>query len=168
MGEKSIGGQLSKLETVYDVIQKTRPIFAKEGSQTVRYEVSDNFLRFWFRYIEHNRQLVELNNFHGLAGLIMADYPTYSGKMLEHYFKQKLQETHDYKMIGSWWEPKRNSNKIDIVAITFDDKHAYIAEVKRQRKNFKPQLLDSKIDYLKTKMLDHYTIQSACLTLEDM
>jgi len=168
MGEKSIGGQLSKLETIYDVIRKTRPIFAKEGSQTVRYEVSDNFLRFWFRYIEHNRQMVELNNFQGLAELIMADYTTYSGKMLELYFKQKLQESHDFKMIGSWWEPKDNSNEIDIVAISLDDKHAYIAEVKRQRKNFKQLLFEGKIEYLKTKVLNKYSIRAECLTLEDM
>ena len=34
----------------YDLIKKKRPILSKEGSQTVRYEVSDMFLRFWFRY----------------------------------------------------------------------------------------------------------------------
>lgn len=168
MGEKSIGGQLSKLETVYDVIRKTRPIFAKEGSQTVRYEVSDNFLRFWFRYIEHNRQMVELGNFQGLAELIRADYPTYSGKTLENYFKQKWQESHKYRIIGSWWEPKGYSNEIDIVAITLDDKQAHIAEVKRHRKNFKPQLLESKMEYLKTKILSNYTTESTCLTLEQM
>ena len=74
MGEKVIGGQLSKLETVYDVIKKQRPIFAKEGSQTVRYEISDNFLRFWFRYIERNRTLIELGNYEGLSKLIENDY----------------------------------------------------------------------------------------------
>ncbi|MFR9546798.1 MAG: ATP-binding protein, partial [Rikenellaceae bacterium] len=44
VGDKSIGGQLSKLEAVYEVVKKVRPIFAKETSQTVRYEISDNFL----------------------------------------------------------------------------------------------------------------------------
>ena len=106
MGEKSIGGQLSKLETVYEVIKKQQPIFAKEGSQTVRYEVSDNFLRFWFRYIERNRTLIELGNYEGLSHLINDDYPTYSGKTLELYFKQKMQESFKYRTIGSWWEPK--------------------------------------------------------------
>lgn len=88
--------------------------------------------------------------------------------MLELYFKQKLQESHDFKMIGSWWEPKDNSNEIDIVAISLDDKHAYIAEVKRQRKNFKQLLFEGKIEYLKTKVLNKYSIRAECLTLEDM
>jgi uncharacterized protein len=168
MGEKSIGGQLNKLETIYEVIKKQRPLFAKEGSQTVRYEVSDNFLRFWFRYIERNRTLIELGNYDGLSKLINDDYPTYSGKTLELYFKQMLQESFEYRSIGSWWEPKGDQNEVDIVAITLDNKKALVAEVKRQRKNFKPQLLESKIDVLKNKVLNKYEINSLCLDIEDM
>ena len=168
MGEKSIGGQLNKLETIYEVIKKQRPLFAKEGSQTVRYEVSDNFLRFWFRYIERNRTLIELGNYEGLSKLINDDYPTYSGKTLELYFKQKLQESFEYRAIGSWWEPKGDQNEVDIVAITLDNKKALVAEVKRQRKNFKPQLLESKVEVLKNKVLSKYEINSLCLDIEDM
>lgn len=168
MGEKSIGGQLNKLETIYEVIKKQRPIFAKDGSQTVRYEMSDNFLRFWFRYLERNRTLVELGNYEGLSQIISDDYPTYSGKTLELYFKQKLQESFKYRAIGSWWEPKDTQNEIDIVAITLDNKSALVAEVKRQRKNFKPQLLESKIEVLKTKVLNKHEVNSVCLDITDM
>ena len=168
MGEKSIGGQLSKLETVYEVIKKQRPIFAKEGSQTVRYEVSDNFLRFWFRYIERNRMLIELGNFEGLSQLVGDDYPTYSGKTLELYFKQKMGESFAYRAIGSWWEPKGDQNEIDIVAITLDNKKALVVEVKRQKKNFKSQLLERKIDILKKKVLNRYDIDSYCWDITDM
>lgn len=168
MGEKSIGGQLNKLETVYEVIKKQRPLFAKEGSQTVRYEVSDNFLRFWFRYIEQNRTLIELGNYEGLSRLINEDYQTYSGKTLELYFKQKMQESFEYRAIGSWWEPKGSQNEVDIVAISLDNKKAFVAEVKRQKKNFKPLLLESKIEVLKTKVLNKYAIDWTCLDISDM
>lgn len=168
MGEKSIGGQLNKLETVYEVIKKQRPLFAKEGSQTVRYEVSDNFLRFWFRYIERNRTLIELGNYEGLSRLITEDYTTYSGKTLKLYFKQKMQESCEYKAIDSWWESKGSQNEIDIVAIKIDNRKAFVAEVKRQKKNFKPQLLEAKIEFLKTKVLNKYSIDWACLDIADM
>lgn len=168
MGEKSIGGQLNKLETVYEVIKKQRPLFAKEGSQTVRYEVSDNFLRFWFRYIERNRTLIELGNYEGLSRLITEDYTIYSGKTLELYFKQKMQESCEYKAIDSWWESKGSQNEIDIVAIKIDNRKAFVAEVKRQKKNFKPQLLEAKIEFLKTKVLNKYSIDWACLDIADM
>jgi hypothetical protein len=176
MGEKSIGGHLAKLESVYELIKKTRPIFAKKGSQRVRYEISDNFLRFWFRYIERNRSLIELGNYRGLAQIIKDDYPTYSGKTLELYFKQKLQESYEYREIGSWWDSKKSKkeeseesqNEIDIVAIKLDNKNAFVAEVKRQRKNFKSHLFESKVKVLKNKVLNKYQIDSKCLDLDDM
>lgn len=45
LGTKSLGGQQKVLEK-YDILQKKRPIGAKKGSQTVRYEIKDNFFRF--------------------------------------------------------------------------------------------------------------------------
>lgn len=48
MGDTVIAGHLKKLEEDYELIVKKRPILAKEGSQTVRFEISDLFLRFWF------------------------------------------------------------------------------------------------------------------------
>lgn len=167
LGDTSVGGQLSKLETVYEVIAKQRPIFAKQGTQTVRYEVSDNFLRFWFRYIERNRSLVEIGNYAGLEKIIGSDYPTFSGKTLELYFKQKMQEGYGFRDIGSWWEPK-GENEIDIVAVYLDDKRALAAEVKRQKKNFKPELLAAKVEHLKHKVMSEYAVETCCLSLEDM
>ncbi len=168
VGDKSIGGQLSKLESVYEVVKKVRPIFAKESSQTVRYEISDNFLRFWFRYIESNRYIIEIGNYDGLSKIMLDDYPTYSGKMLEGYFKQRMIESFDYRAIGSWWESKGDQNEIDIVGVYLDNSRAKVIEVKRQRKNFKPQLFESKIEVLKTRALSKYEIESECWSLEDM
>lgn len=168
VGDKSVGGQLLKLETLYEVISKLRPIFAKPSSQTVRYEVSDIFLRFWFRYIERNRSIVEIGNYELLAKIILEDYPTYSGHILERYFKEKMMESFDYRAIGSWWESRGEQYEVDIIGIHLDNKSASVIEVKRHIKNFKPQVLESKIDHLKTSVLHKYDIHSCCWTLEDM
>ena len=52
LGDKSIGGQIKRLIEDYNIIVRQRPILAKEGSQTVRYEIQDNFIRFWFNYFD--------------------------------------------------------------------------------------------------------------------
>jgi AAA+ ATPase superfamily predicted ATPase len=143
-------------------------LLAKEGTQTVRYEIADNFIRFWFNYFDRNRSMIEIKNFAGLQALIKADYPTYSGKMLERYFKQQLAESGLYRDIGSWWEAKGNQNEIDIVALKLEKKQAVVVEVKRQKKNFKPLLLASKVEHLKHKVLTDYMIDTLCLSLEDM
>ena len=164
----SLGGLLSRLETDYEVIKKVRPILAKENSQTVRYEISDNFLRFWFRYFWHNQQLIETGNFPELANIILADYSTYSGLTLERYFKQKFMESMQFVNIGSYWETKGNQNEIDIVALRTENRKAVAVEVKRQRKNYNANDFAMKIEHLKNKVLRGYEIEQICLSLEDM
>ncbi len=102
LGEKSLGGYLKRLIEDYNIVVRQRPVFSKEGSQTVRYEICDNFIHFWFNYFDRNRSLIEIKNFVGLRKLIKADYPTYSGKILEQYFKQKYAESYEFRLIGSW------------------------------------------------------------------
>lgn len=165
----SLGGYLKRLEEDYNVIVKRRPILSKEGSQTVRYEISDPFLRFWFRYFDRYKSLIEIRNFTGLASIIKKDYPTYSGLILEEYFKQQMIESEKFQSIGSWWETKGEEvNEIDVVGIYLFEKKALVAEVKRQRKNFKPEAFYQKVEAIRKKLLFKYEIESKCLSMEDM
>ncbi|WP_300699151.1 ATP-binding protein [Bacteroides sp.] len=168
LGEKSIGGQIKRLIEDYNIIARQRPILAKEGTQTIRYEITDHFIRFWFNYFDRYRSLIEIKNFIGLQSIVKADYPTYSGRLLEAYFKQQFAESYCYRVIGSWWESKNNQNEIDIVALKLEKNRAVVAEVKRQKKNFKPELLAAKVEHLKKKLLHRYQIETICLSLEDM
>jgi AAA+ ATPase superfamily predicted ATPase len=128
------------------------------------------FLRFWFRYFEGNRTLVEMNQFEVVEKIILEDYTTYSGKTLEEYFKQQFIESHQYRDIGSYWEAKKGKeqNEIDIVALRLEKNQAVAVEVKRQRKEFKPDTFAEKVQHLKDKILPKYNIEQRCLTLEDM
>lgn len=168
LGNKSIGGQLKRLIEDYNIIVRQRPILAKEGTQAVRYEIQDNFLHFWFNYFDRHRSLIEIKKFQGLQKIVTDDYTTYTGRMLERYFKQQFAESFQYKDIGSWWELKGNLNEIDIVALKLEKNQAVVVEVKRQKKNFKLELFAAKVEHLKNKVLSKYTIESRCLGLEDM
>ena len=44
--------------------------------------------------------------------------------------------------------PKGNLNEIDIVALKLEKNMAMAAEVKRQQKNFKPELFAKKVEHL--------------------
>lgn len=167
---KNMGGLLSRLEEDYEVIKRKRPILSKEGTQAVRYEISDLFLRFWFRYFIKYQRYIEIGNLKGLADIIKDDYKTYSGLTLEMYFRQKMMESCEFCDIGSWWQGKNASdqNEIDIVGIYADNKRALVAEVKRQHKNFKPELFEKKVEVIRNKILSKYKIESVCLTMEDM
>ncbi|KAA6326149.1 hypothetical protein EZS27_024715 [termite gut metagenome] len=75
----NVGGHLKRLEEDYELIAKKRPILAKEGTHNLRYEITDHFLRFWFRYFEKYSSLIEISNFKALANIIKNDYMTTQG-----------------------------------------------------------------------------------------
>ena len=166
---------MSKLENVYNLIVRERPIFAKPGSKkNVRYAIYDNFLNFWFKYIERNRSYIELQNYDDLLSLAMDDYPTYSGKILEKYFRQKLAEAGGFKEIGGWWEAgnsvrgKVEAFEIDIVALCSKGRQALIAEVKRNPRNYNHKLFMEKVEHLRQKEMAKYTLETKLFSLEDM
>lgn len=168
LGEKSIGGHIKRLIEDYNILKRVRPFGAKEGSQTVRYEITDNFLQFWFNYFDRNRSMIEIKAFSGLQKIVKSDYTTYSGKMLERYFRAKLAETGLYREIASWWETKGEVNEIDIVALLFEKNKALAYEVKRNKERYRPMIFAEKVKRLKQLELPKYTIETGCLSLEDM
>lgn len=173
LGEKSLGGQMRTLEEDYGLISKKRPIRSSETSKSVRYEINDIFLRFWFRYFDRYRSLIEIKNYSALASIIKNEYTTYSGRILERWFRQKMMESQKYLEIGSWWHPKRGSadstqeNEIDIVAVSLDGK-TYAYEVKWNRKKYSPSLMSQKVADLSKSAFGKSEVIPGCLSLEDM
>lgn len=163
---KSIGGFLGKLEKDYNLIQKIKPIFSKEGSRNYKYKINDRFVRFWFRFIYKYRSAIEIENYDYVKKIVKRDFSTFAGEALETYFKEKLKITGLYSMIGSYWE-KGNKNEIDIVAINENEKKALIAEVKMNKDKISKEKLIDKSTNLRTQ-IQNYAIEYQTLSLEDM
>lgn len=173
-GMKSLGGQLKVLEENYGIIRKKRPIGAKEGSQTVRFEIQDNFFRFWFRYMYRHAALIELQNMQALEQIMTDDYTNFSGIALERWFRQRLIETCRYRRIGGWWKVGGKNRKgnpddfeIDIVAETIDGEvEAY--EVKRNPQKYIPARLTEKVAEMQHHDFRNKTIHQQGLSMDDM
>ena len=171
LGGMAIGGHLERLENTYNIISKFRPVMSKPGSRnSVRFRISDNFMQFWFRFIERNRSMIELDNYDDLREVVMRDYPVYSGLTLEKYFRQKLTEGGGFREMGSWWEAKagKEANEVDIVGIRTEGKSALVAEVKRNARNYDNKSFMAKIEHIRAKILSGYEIESRLYTIDDM
>lgn len=171
LGGMPIGGHLDRLESTYNIIQKFRPVMSKPGSKnSVRFRINDNFMQFWFRFIERNRTMIELDNYDDLTEIVMRDYPTYSGLMLEKYFRQKLAEGGGFREMGSWWEAKagKEAFEIDIVGIRTEGQSALVAEVKRNVRNYDNKAFMAKVEHIRSKLLSGYEIESRLYTMDDM
>jgi hypothetical protein len=160
------GGYLDRLENDFKIIAKTKPILSKPNSRSVKYHICDNFLNFWFRFIYKYKSAIEIDNLEYVKNIILRDYNTYSGKILERYFTEKLKSTGNYSQIGSYWE-KSNKNEIDIVAINEDQKKIDFYEVKRNADNININNLIIKSSNL-TKKLHDFTPAYYGLSLNDM
>jgi AAA+ ATPase superfamily predicted ATPase len=87
--------------------------------------------------------MLEIENYDSLKTIITRDYETFSGLMLERYFKRILIESREYTRIGSWWD-RKGENEIDILAEDELEKKIEFIEVKRQEKNFDEAVLRAK------------------------
>jgi hypothetical protein len=164
--EKNIGGYLDRLENEYSIIKKIKPILAKEGSRTIKYEIIDNFLAFWFRFIFKYKSAVEIENYEFLKEIVKRDFNTFSGKFLEKYFKEQLLLTKIYSIIGSYWE-RGNQNEIDIIAVDELNKNLLIAEVKINRRKINLNILEKKAKNIIPKFKG-YKIEYRGFSLEDI
>ena len=120
---REIGGYLTKLENDYEVIAKKQPLFEKSSTKNVRYTIEDNFFTFWFRFIYKYSYMLEIENYDSLKTIINRDYETFSGLMLERYFRRVLIERKTFTRIGGWWD-RKGENEIDIhslIAVLMND-----------------------------------------------
>ena len=90
---REIGGYLTKLEKEHEIISKKQPLFEKSSTKNVRYTIEDNFFTFWFRFIYKYNYILEIENYESVKAIISRDYETFSGLMLERYFKRVLMKS---------------------------------------------------------------------------
>lgn len=166
---KEIGGYLTKLEKVYEVVSKNQPVFEKSASKNVRYAIDDNFFCFWFRFIYKYNYILEIENYDAVKTIINRDYETFSGKMLERYFKRVLIESKAYTRIGSWWD-RKGENEIDIVAENELTDEAVFIEVKRKAENFDAEVLRRKFEAFSraTGKFKDFAVTQKGLSMNDM
>ena len=98
------------------MVKREVPITEKAKSRLGRYYISDNFLKFWFRYIYPNVSAIEEGIFD--IDLIKSDYNRYLGGVFEDVARQFLIKEKDnifnFTKIGKWWHRER---EIDVVAM---------------------------------------------------
>ena len=160
---------MTRLENEYGLITKSKPMFQKSTNKNIVYAVSDLFLQFWFRFIYKYNYFIEENAYRKLSEIVARDYETYSGKVLERYFKEQLKESERFTRIDSWWD-RKGENEIDIIAADDLEKRVTFYEVKRQRDELKMNVLKEKSQHFMdaTGMYARYEMKCEGLCMEDM
>ncbi|MBI3050986.1 ATP-binding protein [Candidatus Woesearchaeota archaeon] len=123
------------------MIKRAVPVTENIKSRHGRYYLSDNFLRFWFRYIYPNLSSLEEGIFD--VNMVKSDYSSYLGGVFEDVARQFLikerKNIFQFTKVGKWWRKER---EIDIVALDANTKQILFAECKWQEKVNAKKVLD--------------------------
>ncbi|MCU4975401.1 ATP-binding protein [Halobacteria archaeon AArc-m2/3/4] len=130
-------GPLSKyLQTLrrLRLIDRDVPVTAiGKKSKRSRYRVADEFLRFWFRYVEPNRSSIEEAPTVVFDGSIEPDLPAHVAPTFEDICQEAVWEVirrgefDPYAEVGRWWY---GEDEVDIVGLAPDDDRLLLAECK--------------------------------------
>ena len=157
---------MQNLQNVFGITKQIRPLLSKLETRNTRWQIVDEYMLFYFRFLYSHQDLIELGNYDILKQFILRDYETFTGKTLERYFISKLQEEGNFNKIGGWWD-RKSMNEIDIISINDLKKSCKIYEVKRQKKNINLAKVQEKADIFMQNIND-YSCELAALSMEDM
>ena len=165
--QKDMGVYLHNLEKNYLMVSRLKPLLAKPNSKVTAYEISDQFLRFWFRFVWPYQSLVERRQLSLLRQNIGQHYEQFTGRTLEQYFQAQAMETGRYSRVGNWWD-RKGKNEIDMIALNEFDHTGMIAEIKRNSRKISLIELQAKVEVLPPKTFGEYIFSLCGLSIEDM
>jgi len=165
--QKDMGTFLQNMEKNFNMVARKKPVLCRPNSKITSYEISDPFLRFWFRFICPYQSLIERQQLGLIRENIDRNYEIFSGRTLEQYFQTQYMETGQYTIVGNWWD-RKSENEIDMLAINEFYHTGIIAEIKRNPKKISLGDLYSKVERLPKAEFGKYKFEVVGLSMNDM
>ncbi|MCL4417223.1 MAG: ATP-binding protein [Actinobacteria bacterium] len=136
-GIRDVGSYLKNLEEIYRMINRRLPVTSKSiKERNGRYYLNDNFLDFWFRFIESKRMLKEAGKADHAFMEIWNELPIYEGRKLEDLVIRKMIEENPldirFSKAGKYWN-RKGDIEIDAMVLDDDAQKAYMFEVKTNK-----------------------------------
>ncbi|MDR0877518.1 MAG: ATP-binding protein [Treponema sp.] len=149
----NITGFINNLMSL-NLIKKEAPVL-EGGSKRSLYEVADNMIRFWFRFIPGNLSLIHSGKAELALVNIEAELDTYMGKVFEDICREYLWTLNGtqalpfaFADVGRWWGSDRiKKQEVEIDLIALDGKgSAIFCECKWRKRKTGPEILDDLVE----------------------
>ncbi|MCX9088960.1 MAG: ATP-binding protein [Candidatus Methanoperedens sp.] len=123
-----ISKYLQNLEEIRVITREFPVTEKKEKRKNNRYVFSDNYFRFWFRFVYPNRMLIEKRDDGAFASMKKTNN-MYLGAVFEKVASEFLWETKPFRLtrLGRWWHKDK---EIDLVALNENENEIYFIECK--------------------------------------
>lgn len=124
------------------LVERVLPVTERHETRTYwpQYHLTDNFFRFWFRFVEPNQGAIEFGDAEAVADHVMAALPEYLGLPFEAMCREwvglasaagALPER--LAAVGSWWNA---NHQLDVVALDAARQIAVAGECKWRNQGF--------------------------------
>jgi AAA+ ATPase superfamily predicted ATPase len=169
LGSSAVAGFISNLLSL-NLIRKENPT-PDSGSRRQLYELNDNMLLFWFRFIPDNMSLISMGKPEIAWRNIAAELDTYIGPVFEQIALEYLWKLNGngqrlpfvFTEAGRWWgtnPEEREAVEIDIIAVSSlasDSTKALFGECKWHKKPVGADVLADLMDKAAMNVFDDYT-----------
>ncbi|MCC6174388.1 MAG: ATP-binding protein [Chloroflexi bacterium] len=124
------------------LVERVLPVTERHETKAYRtqYQLSDNFFRFWFRFIEPAQGQIEFGDADGVVDGILATLPEFLGLPFESVCREWIGQAsaagilpERLTAVGSWWNPQ---HQVDVVGLDAERQVAVTGECKWRNQGF--------------------------------
>lgn len=137
------------------LVRRVLPVTERSESRAYRtqYHLTDNFFRFWFRFIEPNQGPIEFGNGEPVVEAILAQLSDYMGLPFETVCRDWVQLASaaghlriPVSAVGTWWDAH---HQLDVVGLDPQREVAILGECKWRSQGFTWRDLQSYLDHVR-------------------
>ncbi len=118
--DKALVSRYLEVLRTMDLVAYETPLLESPSTKRRRYYISDKYFRFWFRYVQPNREMIEEGRSDELIALIRRDFDAYMGPVFEEIVRKTVHRVLPFtplKVGRHWWKERGEAREIDVLAI---------------------------------------------------
>jgi uncharacterized protein len=137
------------------LVERVLPVTETHPTRSyyTQYHLTDNFFRFWFRFIESNQGHIEFGDVERITDLILARLPDFMGLPFAAMCRDWVRMAsaagalaHCVGRVSTWWHP---DHQLDIVGLDADSRAAIVGEAKWHTQPFDYQELERYLGHVR-------------------
>lgn len=151
-----------------EIVKKEHPITEKIKTKKTVYKISDNFFRFYFKFVHPYKSDLEIGKFDRVNSVLRNNFNSFLGDAFEDISREFILESYrkdilpfEISKIGKWWQ---RNEEVDIVTLDEKEKEVGFFECKWSALNEKEankiiEKLKNKatlVNWCKDDREDHY------------
>lgn len=167
---------LDMLRNEFNLVRRVTPILVDpDKSREGVYEINDNFLSFWFYFIDKQKSYLEQERFDEVTGFFKKNFPDYAGRKFEKFVIYLLRNRimfsgFGFTRIGRQWgrianvSGDKNQYEIDVIAVNDVKSEILFCECKWKANVDAKNVLEelsmkaSYVDWNAAKRKDYYAV----------